>query len=75
MCIIDTITMRLGIFMRYILFLFLVSALSFAAEINEALYSDTNSTKEIQKIRAIISANTSTDPEIQNKKAFRVFYA
>lgn len=53
--------------MRYILFLFLVATLSFTAEVNEALYSENNATNEIQKVRAIISSNQSTDPEIQNK--------
>lgn len=52
--------------MRYFLILILVTTLSFAAEVNKALFSENNATKEIQKIRAIISMNTSTDPEIQN---------
>ncbi|MFC2073861.1 hypothetical protein ACFLR3_01275 [Campylobacterota bacterium] len=50
--------------MRYLLFLILVATLCVAAEVNEALYSENNSTKEIQKIRAIISTDNSTDSEI-----------
>jgi len=67
MCIMDTNAITMGIFMRYILSLILATSLSFAAEVNEALYSENNSTNEIQKVRAVISSNTSTDPEIQNK--------
>lgn len=53
--------------MRYFLFLFLVAVLAFSAEVNEALYSENNTTKEIEKVRAVIASNKSTDPEMQNK--------
>jgi len=58
---------ELGSFMRYILFLALVITFSFGAKVNETLYSENNSTSEIQKLRALVSKSTSTDPEIQNK--------
>ena len=53
--------------MRYILILFLLISSSFAAKVNEQLFSENNATQEIQRIRLKIANNVSTDPEIQNK--------
>jgi len=53
--------------MRYLLFLVVLTSLAFSAKVNEALYSETNATAEIHKIRKIVSNNLSTDAEEQNQ--------
>jgi len=53
--------------MRYFMYLILLMSLAFGADVNKKLYSEHNASSEIQRIRTLISNNTSTDDEQQNK--------
>jgi len=53
--------------MKYILLLLLIVNFAHGAKVNEKLYADKNVTKEIERIRLLISQNIPTAPEIQNQ--------
>jgi len=53
--------------MRFFLWLSFLVALAFSAQINEKLYSEENASKEIGKIRTLISHKVSASPQEQNK--------
>ena len=53
--------------MRYFMYILLLIQVSFSAEINEGLFSESNASAEINKISKAILNNTSTDPQVQNQ--------
>lgn len=62
----DTINMILGIFMRFIVFFFLILSFVYAADVNGKLYAENNASSEIRKLKALISNKTPIDSEEQN---------